>query len=158
MRKTALFIIGLCILASAALAAPAAKAPDEKKAAGKVVADFLKAMDEKKYDAAFALIDFEALIKDQSKTDISKMKPKDKDMQIKTYQNMIKSIFEGEKKQTKFRNFSEGAFKKTGGVATLEIINTPPKGAPGKPVIKIFKLTNKGGSWKVYGFSQPPAK
>jgi len=160
MKKTAAFILGLCLIAAAAFAAQPKtdKTADEKSAAGKIVADFLKSMDEKKYDAAFAQLDFEMLIKDQSKTDISKLKPKDRERQIKTYQEMIKGIFENEKKQTKFRNFSQGAFKKTGDTATLDIVNTPPKGTPGKPTVKTFKLILKNKTWKIFGFAQQPAK
>jgi hypothetical protein len=153
MKRILMAMMIVCFAACAAVAAPKATAAklSDKDIAGGVVKAFLEKMDTGKYEEAYAYMDFDALLLDQTKKDPSKLDPKQKDMQIKSYKNLAKNMFVSEKKQTKFRNFTLGEFKKTGDKATLQLINTPPKGTNGAPVVKIFKLVSIKGEWKIYG-------
>ena len=161
MKHAAIITLALCFIATAALAAGKPKAPQkasDKDKASLVVADFLKAMDAKSYDKAFTFIDFDTLIKDQLKVDTATLPPGERDKKVKVYQSVIKSMFEGEKKQVKFKNFSIGAFNKAGNTATLELVNSPPKGSTEKPIVKTFKMILNNNKWLIYGIAQKPAK
>lgn len=161
MKRIILTTLLVCITACAAFAAPKAPAKkqlSDKDKAAAVVQAFLEKMDAAKYEEAYALMDFDALLLDQTKKDPSKLPQDQKDMQIKSYKTLAKNMFLSEKKQTKFRNFSIGEFKKTGDKATLELINTPPKGTPGAPTVKLFKLITAKGEWKIYGNVPQTAK
>jgi len=154
-----LFCMICCVaVVSAQAQKPAGEQLSEKGKAAATVKAFLENMDTGKYEAAFAYMDFDALILDQTKKDPSKLTAEQKASQIKAYKNLAKNMFLSEKKQTKFRNFSIGTFVRTGDKATLSIINTPPKGTPGSPVEKIFKLVQVKGEWKIYGNTMPASK
>jgi hypothetical protein len=152
MKRTAVIVMMIVFGVTVSFAAsPAKKQLSDKEKAQAVVQTFLEKMDAGKYEEAYSALDFDALLLDQTKKDPSKLPPQQKETQIKAYKNLAKNMFLSEKKQTKFRNFSFGAFNKTGDKATLELINTPPKGAPGAPIVKIFKLISVKGEWRIYG-------
>lgn len=154
-------LIAAMILCFAAGAAFAAKAPSKKLSqkdkASLVVDAFLRLMDAGKDEEAFAHMDFDALLID-NKQDPARMTPKLKASRVKAYKNLSRNMFDTEKKKIKYRNFSIGAFKQTGGAATLELINTPPKGTAGKTYIKTFKMLQTNGAWKIYGILQQAEK
>jgi len=155
MKKyISIILAGLILLSFQSLSISKTEKVSDKENAQKVVQAFLGKMDTGKYEEAFALMDFDALILDQTKKDPSKLTAQQKDTQVKAYKNLAKNMFLSEKKQTKFRNFSFGEFKKDGNKATLELINTPPKGTAGAKTVKTFKLINTKGEWKIYGNMQ----